>query len=114
MEYETISDLEKYNSLTKEQDAALVYFSSESCNVCKVLKPKVKDLLDTKYPKVPFYYVDIEKTPDIAGQNSIFTIPTILIFFAGNETSRKNRYLGIDELDQEMARPYELLFEEQA
>ncbi len=106
-----IQSLDEFRSLTAEADSALVYFSNDACNVCKVLKPKIRELLEKKYPKVPFYYVDIEKTPEIAGQNSIFTIPTILTFFGGNEVSRKNRYLGVDELDAELARPYSILFE---
>ncbi len=94
----------------KAEEAFLLYFSTPSCNVCKVLKPKIIKLLETEYPKIRFYYIDIEKHKKIAAEHSVFTIPTILVFFAGKETIRKSRYIGVKELSDYIRRPYSMLF----
>ncbi len=110
MEFPEISDLEQFIEVVKKDAAILFYFSNDDCNVCKVLKPKVYDLLQTSFPEIVFYYVDTRALPDVAAQNRVFTIPTILVFFDGSELIRKSRYIGIEELRQELSRPYEVMF----
>ena len=108
---ETIDNLEQYNKVIENEDAALFYFSHEQCNVCKVLKPKVAELLQEEFPKAKMYYCDTKKSPELAAQNSIFAVPTILTYFGGRETIRKSRNIGLQELQQHMERPYSLIFE---
>ncbi len=95
----------------KNKEASLFYFSHENCNVCKALKPKVLELLSDNFPEINAYYVDTVLYPDIAGQNSIFTNPVILIYFDGKEFYRKARYIGMSELHDMLAKPYEIIFE---
>ena len=108
---ETIESLEQYNKVLEKEDAALFYFSHEQCNVCKVLKPKVAEMLKEEYPKVKMYYCDTKKSPELAAQNSIFAVPTILTYFGGRETIRKSRNIGLQELAEHIYRPYNLIFE---
>ncbi len=105
-----ITDISAFYNYIESQSATLIYFSNDSCNVCKVLKPKVKEMLESEFPKMKFYYVDTNAFPEIAAQNRVFTIPTILIFFDGKESIRKSRYIGIEELRKEIERPYEIIF----
>lgn len=93
-----------------EKKAALCYFSHDACNVCKVLKPKVYRLLQEKFPQVEFYYINTKDTPDIAAQNSVFTVPAIIQFFEGKEGFRKSRNISIGDLADELERPYSMLF----
>lgn len=109
-EIANIDNLEQFNDLIEKNDAVLVYFSHEKCNVCKVLKPKVAHMLDKTYPNIKMYYADVEKYPEVAGQNSIFAVPTIVVYFAGREYVRKSRSIGIIELSENLERPYEMLF----
>ena len=107
--YTEITSFEEFDKLKKEP-AVLAYFSTEACNVCKVLKPKVQQLLKEKFPEVKMAYVKSDELPDIAGQHHIFAAPTILVFFDRRETIRKSRNIGISELQEAIARPYELMF----
>ena len=91
-------------------NSQLLYFSTPTCNVCKVLKPKVLNLLKEKYPNMEFYYIDVEKHKTIAAEHTVFTIPTILVFFDGRETIRKSRYVGVKELEDLIKRPYSMFF----
>lgn len=107
----TIETLEKYNEVIEKEDAVLFYFSHEQCNVCKVLKPKVAEMLTDEFPKAKMYYCDTKKSPELAAQNSIFAVPTILIYFGGRESVRKSRNIGVNELREYIERPYNLIFE---
>jgi thioredoxin-like negative regulator of GroEL len=108
---ESINGIEEFNTLVEENAGVLFYFSHEECNVCKVLKPKVAELIKKKFPLMKMFYVDVRKQPEIAGQNSVFTVPTILLFFGGKEYSRRSRNIGVEELAELTERPYNLMFE---
>ncbi len=111
MSYSTVKNSEQFNTILEKEDAVLVYFSHDRCNVCKVLKPKVAELLDTHFPKMKMYYADTVLSPEIAGQNKIFAVPTVVCYFGGRETFRKSRSIGINELGEQIERPYNMVFE---
>lgn len=106
----SITSLQDLQECIRNQDALLVYFSTPDCQVCKVLKPKVQELLETQFPEVCFCYADTESTPDAAAQYSVFTVPTLIGFFDSREVFRKSRNLGIAELEDALRRPYTYLF----
>jgi thioredoxin-like negative regulator of GroEL len=88
----------------------LVYFSGVNCNVCKVLQPKITSSFKKHYPLITQVVIEIEKYPNIAGQFNVFTAPTIVIYFDKKEIKRKSRNLSVQQLLQEIQRPYELYF----
>jgi len=94
----------------KEETALLAYFSTDACNVCKVLKPKVEELVKVEFPEIKLVYIKSDVLPEVAAQNQVFAAPTILIFFDGREYIRKSRNIGISELQREIARPYSMIF----
>lgn len=100
------------NTAIDTERALLVYFSHEHCNVCKVLKPKIQELITQHYPKFKMLYCDTVNQPEIAAQHAVFAVPTILIWFQGKETFRFSRNIGLAGLEDAIARPYALLFEE--
>ena len=110
MDYSILLNPKELESELDKEGAVLVYFSHEQCNVCKVLKPKVANLLEESFPKMEIFYADTVKTPEIAAQNSVFTVPTIICYFGGKETFRKSRNIGIDELGNQIDRPYNMIF----
>jgi len=105
-----IKNIQQLEELKKSELAFLVYFSHEKCNVCKVLKPKINLLLEKKFPEMEMYYADTVLYPEIAAQNSIFTVPTILAFFDNKESFRKSRNISLPELENILSRPYNLIF----
>ncbi|HDS08575.1 MAG TPA: thioredoxin, partial [Bacteroides sp.] len=73
--------LQEVEELIREEKALLIYFSAKSCSVCKTLRPKVWEMITGTFPKMRSIYVDTERSPLIAGQHRVFSIPTILLFF---------------------------------
>ncbi|MBD3669565.1 MAG: thioredoxin family protein [Gammaproteobacteria bacterium] len=102
--------LESLQQFIADQPASLVYFSTPQCNVCKVLKPKVVELLETRYPEVNFVYSDVAKIPEIAAQMSVLTVPTLVLYFDGRESARFVRNFSLGELESAIERPYSMIF----
>jgi len=107
-----IDSFETLLKLKEEEPALLAYFSTETCNVCKVLKPKVAELIESEFPKIKLVYIKSDVLPEVAAQNQVFAVPTILVFFGGREYIRKSRNIGISELEREIDRPYSMIFGE--
>lgn len=105
-----LSSCEQLEALLSKYSAVLVYFSNESCSVCKSLKPKVEELVKLNFDKMLPLSINADSFPEITGQYRIFTLPAILVFFYGKETIRKVRNFSIKELDDDIKRPYSLLF----
>lgn len=111
MSYKIIQNELEYDTIIKENLGVLLYFSRVSCNVGEALEPKVIKLLEEEFPKIPFYFVDMDKTPTIPVKHSVFVEPTIIILFDGKETIRKSRIISIGELSDSIDRIYKLAFE---
>lgn len=105
----TLSNINELNKILKNNSAVVLYFSSPSCSVCHVLRPKVMQALEKEYPDITRCHADISLTPEIAAQFQVFSAPTIILFFEGREFIRKGRALSVDALIQEIKRPYELM-----
>ncbi len=112
MDYINLTLSHEIEAKIENDKAALFYFSAPHCNVCKVLKPRLANLIQEEYPEFKLYYVDIDKAPMASGQFRVFSIPSILIYFDGKEYIRKSRNVSLVELGKELAKPYSLLFDE--
>lgn len=110
----TMTDIDsedRLEAMLNDNPGALVYFSGPECNVCKVMRPKIEEMVSVTFPQLPMAYVDCDAQREIAGQHRVFSIPTVLVFFDGRESIRKIRNFGIGELRDGIARPYGMLFE---
>ena len=110
--FEQVESFEAFLKLKEEEPALLAYFSTETCNVCKVLKPKVAELIQASFPEIKLVYIQTDKLPEVAAQNQVFAVPTLLVYFEGREYIRKSRNIGIGELEREIDRPYSMIFGE--
>ena len=85
-----------------------VYFSGPNCAVCEALKPKLFDLLQSRFPELALAEVDCAESPRLAGQQSVFTLPTLIVYLDGREGLRKSRGFSLAELASELERPYRI------
>lgn len=104
-----IISIDEFNKIVSDNRLILAYFSNDNCNVCKVLKPKIIDLLNENFANILFYYCNIDENLEISAQNSVFSIPTIIVFFDGKEIYRFGRFLDINELKVKLGRVYNLI-----
>jgi len=108
--YKNLFQIDEFEEFIKSNSAALIYFSTPGCSVCKVLKPKTFDFINENFPLIKPAYVDFEKAKELAAQNSIFTVPVIIIYFEGKEFVRKARNFNFSDLYEDVNRAYSLLF----
>lgn len=97
----------EFHESKAQHPLVLAYLSTPTCNVCKVLRPKVEALLDER--QVPGVYVDTTTLPAVAGQLLVFAVPTIILFAEGREFARLSRHLSMGQLEAEIARAQRLM-----
>lgn len=86
----------------------LIYFSGENCSVCKSLKPKIFAQVSKTFSSMNLFEIKIEEQKELISEYSVFSIPTILVFFDKKEFLREGRNLSISEFLQKIQRLYEL------
>jgi thioredoxin-like negative regulator of GroEL len=96
--------------LINENEIILLYFGSKSCNVSRVIKPKLQEMLES-YPKIINVEVDVEKSLETAAAFDIFTIPAILLFVEGKEALREARHISLGDIDSKIQRYYNMLLD---
>lgn len=106
---ESIDSYETFKQVIAKYPMCMIYFSNPTCNVCKVLKPKLSELLNSDFPKIKQFYCDSELVPEIAAQNCIFTNPTILFFFECKEAFRYGRLASLSQISIDINRAYSFL-----
>jgi len=97
-------------SIIQNKQAILIYFYNESCAPCKVLRPKVQELVETEFSKMEFILINAELYPSTAAEYGIYASPTILVFFESKEYMRESKNISINELYTKIQRFYEMLF----
>jgi len=110
MDFKTILTESDFEGIIQKNKGVLMYFSTLSCAVGEALESKIIDLLKTDFPKIPFYFIDINATSEISAKYLVFVEPTILVFFDGKETIRKSRNISLFELSEAIERIYKLVF----
>jgi len=104
--------MESIKEKIESTPALMVYFSGEFCSVCHDLKPKVFKAVEENYPQIETLEVSVDAHREIASQFEVFALPTLLVFLDGKEFIKKSRNFGVDELINELQRPYQLFFGE--
>lgn len=107
MNLQTLDELE---AMLTAHPMVLVYLSHNSCQVCKVLKPKVREMVNGEFPKLKMVEVNTIESPELSAQLRVFAIPTLLLFGMGKELHRFSRTMGMAELHDAIQRPYEMMF----
>lgn len=108
---ETLQSVEALRAFVAQHEAAAVYFAGANCGVCQVLEPRVRALLAERFPRIAMARVATEQAAELAAQQSVFAIPTLLLFFDGRESFRYARNFSTGEIERDVARPYGLYFE---
>lgn len=99
---------EEIEDLINTNEILLLYFSSKSCGVCKVIKPELDEMLKA-YPKLKSLQIDVEGNIKLAASYSVFTLPAVIVFVNGKETIREARYINVEEVGNKIERYYKLI-----
>lgn len=108
---DSVTLLSDFKSFLSANEAVLAYFTTESCSVCKVLKPKVVEMAAISFPLLKMKFIDCDLNPEISAAFQVFASPTILVFFDGRESIRKGRTFSVELLQSEIGRQYSIIFD---
>ncbi|RXK02889.1 thioredoxin family protein [Halarcobacter bivalviorum] len=106
-----LNSLEEVNSIISTGEPVLIYFSGQNCSVCTALKPKIEEQIKLNLPKIETYEVKADIYKEIASNFSVFSIPTILVFFDSKEFKREGRNISVMNFIKELERPYTLFMD---
>lgn len=107
-----LDSVEAMQVFVRDNEAAAIYFAGADCGVCQVLEPRVRVLLAESFPRIAFARVATEQAAELAAQQSVFAIPTLIFFFDGRESFRYARNFSLAEVERDVVRPYTMFFEE--
>ena len=105
-----LTSIEEFENIKNSQKAFVLYITDGTCNVGENIAPKLEKLLADHFPKLKLYYSYSSNTPEISAQLSIFTVPTLLVYFDGKLYKQKSRTFSLQELTTEIERYYKMLY----
>lgn len=88
----------------KARQAVLILFGAPHCGVCQAIKPKLEQCMAQNHPEMALVYVDCERSPDIAAQHGVFSLPVVQLFIEGRLSLERGRSFSLLELDAQIAR----------
>ncbi len=104
-----IQNLQQLKDNINTGEPVLIYFSGENCSVCKVLKPKIEEQINENFDKFNLYEVKTDIHKEITSHFTVFSIPTILVYFDSKEFRRIGRNMSVPLFIEELKRPYNLM-----
>lgn len=111
MEVKTTFSVEEWNTLIKQEDSVLLYLYDTNCNICNTLRPKVKGLIESKFPKIKMVVLNAPENRELAAQLRMLSVPGIILYMDGKEIFRANGLIVLSDFENKIRRPYELMFE---
>jgi len=66
----------------------LVEFGAPWCGPCRLLEPVLEELAAEYGDRVDFYTVDVDQSPQLAMQQSVMGVPTVMLFRDGKLQER--------------------------
>lgn len=88
----------------EDQHIELLYFTGKTCNVCKVLKPKLLAAVEEEFPHVAIRVVDVEEEIEFTGQSMVFTLPVVILKSDDKEMYRFARSFSVYEILDKLKR----------
>ena len=82
---------EEYSEILNSSKPVVIDFHATWCGPCKVLSPILEEL-DDEIEGVEFVKLDVDQHPQIAGQNQVMGVPTVVILKDGEV---KDRFVGV-------------------
>ncbi|GGJ26844.1 thioredoxin family protein [Paenibacillus hunanensis] len=81
---ERIETEEQYRNLIDGQEYTVIKFDTNWCPDCKTLDRFMGDIIDQN-PEKRFFAMDAEKFQDLAEQNEVRGIPSLLVYRGGEK-----------------------------
>ncbi|MDR2458800.1 MAG: thioredoxin [Holosporales bacterium] len=88
-----ITDESALHDIMKVHDIVLVDFWAPWCGPCRMLS-SVLDDIEQSTESVKFVKVNVDEAPDLATAYGVQTLPTVIIFKGGNESTSRSGFMS--------------------
>ena len=82
-----------------QSKVALIDFSATWCGPCQMLAPVLEKVSENMAGQVDFYAVDVDESPDLAGQFGIQGVPTLIMIKDGRPVDMQVGFGPQDQLE---------------
>ena len=106
-----LHNTEEAQKFIEQKAGVMLYFYNDHCAPCLSLRPKIIELINSKFPKIELRFINSEKYPQLSSAFGVYENPVLILFFDGRETYRGSKYISIKTLDETIQKPYNILFE---
>ena len=90
--------MEKFNELIQSTKPVLVDFYAEWCGPCKIMKPRILDVMERMGDDIQVIQIDVDKEKEIAARFRIASVPTLIIFKNGKQQWRQSGIISAHAL----------------
>ena len=89
---------EEFEELMKNHKPLVLYFHHPLCSTCQKAGPAIEELMQN-YEGFHLEKLNLEEHPDIAAQNMVFIVPSLVVLHDGREYHRQSRFIDIPALN---------------
>jgi thioredoxin 1 len=98
--------MENFEDIINSDKPVLVDFFATWCGPCKMMHPVLDDLVAKIGDKVRIIKVDIDKNEQLAAAYNVRSVPTLMVFKAGQLKWRESGVMQVAALEQVLAQYY--------
>ncbi len=98
--------MENFEDIINSDKPVLVDFFATWCGPCKMMHPVLDDLHAKIGDKVRIIKVDIDKNEQLAAAYNVRSVPTLMVFKAGQLKWRESGVMQVVALEQVLAQYY--------
>ncbi len=93
-----LSMMEEVESFLNSHERAIIQCKTHSCAVCLSIDARFEKDAE-KYKDWAMAHVYVDDLALFRGAHSVFTVPTVLMFFEKKEIYRSSRFIEFDRLE---------------
>ena len=96
----TANKKESFGDIIRGNTPVLVDFFAEWCGPCKLMKPILEELHQRMGSAIRILKIDVDKTPVLASNLNIQSVPTLMLFQNGQTLWRQAGVVQASKLEQ--------------
>lgn len=102
----------KFEEEKRKNTICIFLFGSSQCMPCQAIKNKIdqwKKETEIRKNKVNTFYISVNSYLDVAAQENVFTVPSLLVYVQGKRTIEVSGYFSLDQVFDQIERYLQLL-----